>query len=456
MKWPDGPQTPALLQSINLVVNPLKYLDKCAKYYGDIFTIRFLSYPPVVVISNPQGMEEIFTANPKQFNSGEANRMLPRTFSGDSSLLVLDGNLHQRRKRMLTPPFHGERMRAYGQLICDITKQVMMQWKIDEPFHVQPSMQDISLQVILRAIFGLNEGTRFQHLKKLLNSLVNLLSDPWSASILFFRTLQQDWGPWSLWGRFVRLRQQVDEIIYAEIKRRRNDPSLLGEDILSLMMTARDESGELMTDVELRDELMILLIGGHETTAMSMTWALYWIHHLPKVYENLMVELDTFGSDLEPTAIARLPYLNAICQETLRIYPTVIFTSYRIVQEPVKIMGYQFEPGTFLSPCVYLTHKREDLYPEPNHFRPERFLERQFSPYEFLPFGGGNRRCLGKAFALFEMKLVLATILVHLKLVLADLPPVKPVRKVVTVAPSKMYLIPTEEKVSTSNTLVYR
>ena len=286
--------------------------------------------------------------------------MLPTTFAGPNALVSLDGNLHKRRKQMLIPPFHGQRMQAYAQLICNATKQVMTQWKIDEPFHVQRSMQDISLQVILRAIFGINDKARFQQLRQLLNSLVNLMSGSLSSSILFFRTLQQDWGSWSLWGRFVRLRQQIDEIIYTEIKRRRDDPTLLGEDILSLMMAARNEEDEPMTDVELRDELMILLVGGHETTAMSMAWALYWVHHLPKVYKKLMVELNTLGDNPASNDIVRLPYLNAICKETLRIYPTVIFTSYRIVQKPIEIMGYQFEPGTFLSPCVYLTHRRKD------------------------------------------------------------------------------------------------
>ncbi|OLT59195.1 cytochrome P450 [Moorena bouillonii] len=442
MKFPDGPKTPALLQSINLIVNPLNYLEDCAKRYGGIFTIGFLNYPPTVVVSHPQGMKELFTASLQTFNTGEAMKELPDTFSGKTALPALDGNPHRRIKQMLIPAFHGERMRAYSQLIYDITKQQMTQWKKGEQFHVQGSMQDISLEFIIRAIFGVNEEARFQQLKQTLISLLNSMSSPLTSIVLYFHTLQQDWGPWSLWGRFVRLRQQVDEIIYGEIKRRRDNPALLGEDILSLMISARDEQGEPMKDEEMRDNLMILLIGGHETTSISITWALYWIHHLPEVYEKLMVELDTLGDNPDSSAITKLPYLNAVCHETLRIYPPTILAAHRVAQKPVEIMGYQFEPGTFILPCIYLTHRQEDLYPEPNHFRPERFLERQFSAYEFVAFGGGSRRCIGYALSLFEMKLILARILTNVKLALPDNCVAKPVRSTFTVAPSPIYLIP--------------
>jgi unspecific monooxygenase len=202
------------------------------------------------------------------------------------------------------------------------------------------------------------------------------------------------------------------------------------------MMAVRDEAGEPMTDVELRDELMTLLVAGHETTATSLAWALYWIHHLPEVREKLLREIDGLGENPDPSAIFRLPYLNAVCSETLRIYPVAMLVLSRVVKSPLEIGGYQFEPGTLLIPCIYLTHHREDLYPESKQFRPERFLERQFTPYEYLPFGGGNRRCIGMAFALFEMKLVLATILSRWHMELADSKPVLPVRKAILLGPS--------------------
>ena len=203
------------------------------------------------------------------------------------------------------------------------------------------------------------------------------------------------------------------------------------------MMSARDEQGQPMTDVELRDELMTLLVAGHETTATSLAWALYWIHHLPQVREKLLQELDALGDNPDPSAIVRLPYLNAVCQETLRIYPVAMLALNRVVKSPLQIGGYQFEPGNLLVPCIYLTHHREDLYPDPKQFKPERFLERQFTPYEYLPFGGGNRACIGMAFAQFEMKLVLATILSHWQLELADSKPVEPVRKGALLGPAQ-------------------
>ncbi|MBV9386150.1 MAG: cytochrome P450 [Chroococcidiopsidaceae cyanobacterium CP_BM_ER_R8_30] len=443
MKLPNGPKTPELLQTIQLITNPLEYLDKCYQDYGDIFTIRFIGFPPLVVFSHPQGIEEIFTADQKLFNSGHANKFIQPIF-GANSLLLMDGNRHQQQRRLLTPPFHGERMRAYGQLICDITQQVMNQWTIAQPFNIRSSMQEISMQVILRAVFGLNEGARFQQLKQLLSSMMSAFSSPWRSSFLFIRQLQLDLGSWSVWGGFVRQRMLADELIYAEIHRRRDNPSLLGEDILSMMMLARDQAGQPMTDTELRDELMTLLVAGYDTTTTALTWALYWIHYLPQVHKKLLTELDSLGFEPEPTAIAKLPYLSAVCSETLRIYPVGLFTFSRIVQAPIQIMGHQFEAGTSLNPCIYLTHQREDLYPEPEHFRPERFLERQFSPYEFLPFGGGNRRCIGMALAQFEMKLVLATLLSHVQLALAEPRQINPVRRGGTIAPpGNLRLIPT-------------
>jgi unspecific monooxygenase len=234
----------------------------------------------------------------------------------------------------------------------------------------------------------------------------------------------------------VRQQQQIDEILFAEIQQRREQPDPSRSDILTLLMSARDENGQPMTDAELRDELLTLLFAGHETTATALTWAFYWIHHLPEVRERLLQELDSLGEETDPNAIAHLPYLTAVCQETLRIYPVALITFSRIVKSPIQIAGYQFEPGTFLAPCVYLTHQREDIYPQPKRFKPERFLERQFSPYEYLPFGGGNHRCIGMAFASFEMKLVLATVLSRYEMAIAHNHTVRPVRRGVTLAPS--------------------
>ena len=435
MQRPDGPKTPKLLNTLQAIVRPLESLEANARQYGDIFASKFIGFQNVVVVSNPQAIEEIFTADSKQFDSGKGNKML-LPLLGEYSMILHDGDYHQRQRRLLLPPFHGERMRAYGNLICDVADRVISEKTIDEHFLARPAMQEISLRAILRAVFGVAEGERFEQLKHLIGSLFDIFRYPLSASFIFLPALQQDLGKWTPWGRFVEQRKQINELLYALIRERKveNDPSR--EDILSLMLSARDETGEPMTDAELRDELMTLLFAGHETTATALAWALYWVHYLPEVKEKLLQELDTLDENADPSAIAKLPYLNAVCCETLRIYPVVLFTFARIVKEPIQIMNYEFQPVTVLSPCIYLTHHREDLYPQPNQFKPERFLERQYSPYEFFPFGGGNRRCLGMAFALFEMKLALATIMSRYQLELAENRPVKPLRRGITMAPA--------------------
>jgi cytochrome P450 len=419
----------------------LEFLETYAQRYGDPFKIGGGggTLPMAVYFSHPEAIQQIFTADPELFTSGSGNRsLLPLV--GYNSLLLLDGERHQRQRRLLTPPFHGERMRAYGKSICDITEQVISQWKIGEPFPVRSSMQEISLRVILSAVFGLHQGERFDQLRQLLSTMLDSIGSPLTSSFLFFRSLQKDVGSWSPWGHFLRQKQQIQELLYAEIESRRYAESQhskhdLGEDILSLMISARDEAGQPMTNAELHDELLTLLFAGHETTASGLAWALYWINALPEVQDKLLKELNTLTLDSQPSEIAQLPYLTAVCQETLRIYPIAITTFARILKAPFEVMGYQFEPNTALIPVVYLTHRREEIYPEPRRFKPERFLEKQFSPYEYLPFGGGNRRCIGQAFALFEMKLVLATILSRFQLSLVDRRPIKPVRRGVTVAP---------------------
>ncbi len=451
---PNGPSTPRLLRMFKLITRPLDYLEAYAQRYGDTFRIGGKNSPGIVYFSHPQALQEIFTADPELFEIGRGNRVL-RFLLGEHSLILQDGERHQRQRRLLTPPFHGDRMRAYGELICDITKQVTQQWRIGESFAVRPYLQEITLRVILQAVFGLSDGSRYQQLRRLISSMLESISSPLTSSVLFFPVLQQDWGSLSPWGRYLRQKQQVDQLIYEEIRERREKGDFSGSDILTLMMSTRDEAGQSMTDDELHDELITLLVAGHETTASALTWALYWVHHLPDVHDKLLHELNSLGDDTNPSEIAKLPYLTAVCQETLRIYPIVISGFFRVLKAPFQVMGYQLEPGTALIPSIYLTHHREDIYPEPKRFRPERFLERQFSQYEYLPFGGGNRRCLGMAFAQFEMKLVLGTIVSQFELALADRRPVKPVRRGFTVAPpSNMRMVVTQLRPQNTRILV--
>lgn len=426
-------KTPVLLQTLQGVFNPMKYLEAGRAQYGDTFLGRSLNFPDVVVLSDPKMIEQVFTAHPNSFESGQGNKLL-QPLVGDYSVILLDGMPHQQQRKLLMPPFHGERMRAYGETMCQITQRVMARLPYDKPFEIRTVTQEITLRVILQTVFGLDEGERFEKLRQLLSEWLDIFNSPWKASFLFFSALQKDLGTWSPWGKFLQQRRQIDQILYNEIRERRNQPP--GEDILSLMMAARDENGEPMNEQELRDELMTLLFAGHETTASALAWAFYWIYRDDQIRQKLVDELSQVNLETEQSAVAKLPYLSAVCSETLRIYPIAIFAFGRILKEPLEIMGYQFQPQMMLAPCIYLVHHREDLYPNPKQFRPERFLERQFSPSEFMPFGGGNRRCLGYAFALFEMKLVLATALTQLNLKLVDSRPIQPQRRGLTFSPA--------------------
>lgn len=434
MTLPDGPKTPRFLQLIQWIGDPLTYMDGNAKKYGEIFTTRWGNLEPFVMIHSPQAIQEML--NSKALDApGDINGIL-KPVLGEQSMIVISGEKHKRQRQLLMPPFHGERMRNYGQQICDITQDVASKWKVDRPFVARTAMQEITMRVILQVVFGLNEGPRLQQLSPLLASIIDMTGSPVRSSILFLPWLQQDWGPWSPWGRMKQQRQKIHELMDGEIEERKQQPNADRTDILSLMMAARDENGEPMTNEELRDELMTLLFAGHETTATALAWAFYWIHSLPSVRQKLLPELDSLGENPDPMEISRLPYLSAVCQETLRIYPVGMLTFPRVVREPVELMGHQLEPGTVVFGSIYLTHRREDLYPEPLQFKPERFLERQFSPYEYLPFGGGSRRCIGLALAQLEMKLAIATILRDFDLTLAEKKPVQAKRRGVTLGPA--------------------
>ena len=437
---------PAWLQHLRWVGDPIGYMESAAQQYPEIFAAKVVGFSGnLVFVNDPKAIQEILTndasvttrtAKTRTYTApGHLNRILSPLL-GDSSVIMLDGDRHRRRRQLLMPPFHGDRMRAYGQSICDLTMRAFDKVPLNQQFSARAVTQEISLDIIMQTVFGMAEGDRFQPLKRLLASMSDLFRSPLSSSFLFFPALQKDLGAWSPWGNFVRERQQLDALIYAEIAERRLQP---GDriDILSMLMSAEDESGQPMTDAELRDELMTLLFAGHETTATAMSWALYWLHRLPAVREKLLQELATLGTAPDLMDLFRLPYLTAVCNETLRIHPVAMLTFSRVVQEPTAMLGYRLDQGNLVVGCIYLLHQREDLYPEPKQFRPERFLERQFTPYEFMPFGGGARRCIGEALALFEMKLALAMILSRYQLALAGTKPETPQRRGVTLAPAR-------------------
>jgi cytochrome P450 family 110 len=430
---PNPIARPSWWQLIHWIADPLGFQDKWSHQYGDIFTMRLGGLGSFVVIGNPQAIQDIFSQDSK-FEIGRGNA-LAQPLVGENSLMLLDGDRHRRERKLLMPPFHGERLKTYAKQICLITVQLTDQWQINQSFVARSAMQKVSLELILQIVFGLSEGERYQQLKPLLTAWLDMTDSPLRSSMLFFRFLQQDWGGWTPWGQMKRRQRQVHELLQAEIEERRQKETEGQTDILSLLMAARDEDGQAMTDVQLRDELLTILLAGHETTATTLSWALYQIHRQPEVLEKLQYELDTLGQNLSPLEMAQLPYLTTVCQETLRMYPVLPIIFPRIAKSSVDIAGHRFDAETTLMASIYLVHYREDLYPNPQQFQPERFRSRQYAPSEYLPFGGGSRRCLGYALAELEMKLVLATLLSKYQLALAEDKPVKLQRRGFTLSP---------------------
>ena len=434
--------SPPWWQLVNWIADPIGFQDRCSRKYSDIFTIHLGGLGSYVMVGNPQAIGEIFSQDSK-FDAGRGNALV-EPLVGRNSLMLMDSGRHRRERKLLMPPFHGERLQTYARQICRITQQVVSQWQVGQPFVARTVMQQISLEVILQVVFGLSEGERYQQLKPLLTAWLDLTDSPLRASLLFFQFLQRDWGTWSPWGQMKQRQRRVHDLLQAEIEERRaaqnaTENQLQGTegrtDVLSLLMAARDEAGQAMTDEELRDELLTILFAGHETTATMLAWALYQIHQGLAVRETLVRELDSLGN-ASPMDIAQLPYLTAVCQETLRMYPVLPILFPRVAKSSVQIAGYSFATGTRFMPTIYLVHHREDLYPNAERFEPERFLERQYSSSEYFPFGDGSRRCLGYALAQLEMKLVLATILSGYQLALAEDKPVKFQRRGFTLTPT--------------------
>src|ERR1700693_2219984 len=358
MSLPNGPKSPNIWQMFQWVTTPFSFMRGCRRQYGDPFTVAFSRrLGPIVFFSNPEALQVILTGDDSElFDAPGDLNVVVEPLLGAQSVIGLSGDRHRRMRQLLMPSFHGERMRSYGQLIREITEEVMTERVAWKSFSVQKSMQKISMRVILRAVFGLNDGPRYQQLERILGTMLDKMGNLFSVSFLFFPVLRQDFGPLSPWGSFVRYRRQIDQIIYDEIAERRRCPDDSRNDILTLLLSARDEGGEPLTDLELRDELMTLLVVGHETTATALTWALYWIHKLPVVREKLLNELQALDCPSDPSVLFRLPYLNAVCSETLRIYPVGMLTFPRVTKSRVELKGSVLEPGTAVAGCSSLAH----------------------------------------------------------------------------------------------------
>jgi cytochrome P450 len=399
-------------------------LDACRAEFGDTFTLRLGSFPPMILCDDPARIHDVFTADPAIMLAGQGNDVLA-PFLGEHSLLTMDGARHARDRRLLTPPFHGQRMRAHGRIIQEAALRATAAWRPGEEVATHTAMQAASLEVILRAVFGVTDA-RLEEARLRITALL----DGIGPALVFVKQLRVDLGRHSPWGRYLRDKLAAERLLREIIAERRERP---GEDILSLLLQARDESGAPLTEAELRGELNTLLAAGHETTATALAWAFAWLGAEPAVAERLAAEIDGAGDD--PDVLAKLPYLGAFCSEVLRINP-VFPIVVRVLGAPWSWGGWQLDTGMRVAPCVYLAHQRPDTFPEPRRFRPERFLERTFGPDEFFPFGGGARRCIGSAFALYEMKIVLATVLRRFRFQAVTPGPPKAERRHIAIGPA--------------------
>ena len=400
---PPGPRYPMVVQTFGWGTRPMPFMERCHARYGDIFTLTIAQAGKFVFVAHPDMVKQVFTGSPDVYHAGEGNSVLLPVV-GRNSVLTLDRAEHIRQRKLLLPPFHGERMQRYGELMREITAAEIETWPAGEPFTAWPRMQAITLDVILRAVFGVEEGATMDTLRARLQKLLEASTDPLALiglAIIGPRLASRVRIP-----GFTKIVRDVDEAIYAEIERRRHAPDLdERDDILSMLVQARDEDGSPMTDEELRDELVTLLVAGHETTATSLAWALERLVRHPDKLERLTVDV----------AAGKDEYLDAVVKETLRLRP-VLAIVVRTLQEPVEIGGYTLPAGVSVVPAIHLMHRRPDIYPDPKAFRPERFIEQPAGTYTWLPFGGGIRRCLGASFAQFEMKQVLAEIVSRVEL----------------------------------------
>jgi cytochrome P450 len=398
---PPGPGN-ALLITLKYLRDPYATLLETARRYGEPHSWpSFLGR--MVVTGEPEGIRTLFTADPDTYLALGAELLGP--ILGESNLILLSGERHRAMRRLQMPPFHGMRMRAYGQIIIEATEEHVARWPRDRPIPIHRTMQQISLQVILEAVLGLREPRAREAFKAAVLAVIAALK----PSFMFIEALRRPMLGLSAWARFQRTRAHAAALFEEELRARRASPEPR-EDILSLLLSARYEDGSALTDEELLTQMMNLIVAGHETTASALAWSFHHIHRDPAVKARLVEELRGLPEPLEPEAVSRLPYLEAVCSEALRLNPVAPLIG-RTLRKGLTLQGFDLPPGVPVGISILQVHRRADLYPDPERFRPERFLERSYTPFEYLPFGGGARRCLGAAFALYEMKLVLATIL---------------------------------------------
>ncbi len=443
------PQTsvPPAIQLLRWMVNPAPVLEGAQNRLGDIFTLRMAEVPDFVVLANPDTIRDVFADGGDAMHAGKANSVL-KPFLGDFSVLMLDGAEHMRQRKLLLPPFRGERLIAYGDTMIDTTLRTIASWPDNDVIALHPSFQEITLDVIIRTVFGIDNDARIKVIAEELKRILEMATNPF----MLVPRLQIDAGRWSPWGRFQAELKRADELLYSIISERRTNVTEGHTDILSLLLAARDDAGNPMSDRELRDELVTLLVAGHETTATALAWTFRWLLAHRELTRTLQdeVEQSLVRGRLVPETIQHLPLLDAVVREALRLLPVIPMVG-RVLQEPRQIEGYDLPEGTIVAPSIYLVHRRLGVYDNPARFRPGRFLDHKFTPQEWFPFGGGVRRCIGMGFALFEMKMVVAAILARRSLELVDHSTPKIRRRAVTLTPKGGVRVRTRRRSTTDS-----
>jgi cytochrome P450 len=375
---------------------PVPFFERCRARYGQRFTVRLLASPPFVMLSDPDEIKEVFTAPAKVLHPGSGARIL-EPLIGRNSVILLDEDAHLAQRRLMLPAFHGEQVARLAEVMTEIAVAEVERWPRGKPVALHPRLQALTLELILRTVFGLEEGARLDRLRRLLTDLLAIGSNP----VSLLPPLQHDLGPRSAWGRFLRTRAAADSELFALIEERRHDPAPR-DDVLSLLLAARHEDDSGMSPQELRDELMTLLVAGHETTASQLAFAFERLVRAPDVLARLTAAVAGGDGDA---------YVTATVQEALRRRPVLPNAAPRLVMQELEVGGRRYPVGVCLVPNAYLVHHDPAIYPDPYAFRPERFLEQSPGTYTWIPFGGGRRRCLGAAFATVEMKVVLRAVL---------------------------------------------
>jgi cytochrome P450 len=410
---PPGPTTPAVVQMMATWTRPAASLDRLRRRYGKRFTVQLPFQPPFVMLSDPADIKELFTAPPDAVHPGEGARVL-EPLVGRNSVILLDEDVHLEQRKLMLPAFHGQKMQRLTATMTELAEREVESWPREQPVALHPRLQGLTLEIILRAVFGLGPGRRLDELRDALTGVLAFSENPLSL----LPAMQRLAGWTRPMRRFAQLTRRTHELMSELVAERRDSEQAgepAGDDVLAMLLEARHDDGSPMSAYELRDELMTAVVAGHETTASQLAWGFERLAREPAVLHRLNAELDAGQAEGDGQGEGDR-YLTATINEILRHRPVLPNAEPRLTKQPITIGGFDYPAGVSLVASAYLIHHDPEIYPEPHAFRPERFLDKAPGTYTWIPFGGGRRRCLGASFALQEMKIVLRAALARCEL----------------------------------------